>query len=263
MPYATVANVRLYFEIDGEGPTALLLHPVGLDSTCWVSQVEALILSFRVLRVDLRGHGRSDVPPPPYTLSGLAADVHSLLQQLQRVPAHVIGLSLGGMVAQVLALEHPKDVRSLVLADTNSTLPPEARRAMIERGESAKRGGMASVIESTLTRWFTPAFMGSDVVARCRERLLADDVQGWAAAWHAISELDTEPRLGEIRVPTLVMTGEVDVSAPVARARAMAERIPGAVLHVVAGAPHMAPLERPDLFNPPVLDFLRKVGGLC
>jgi 3-oxoadipate enol-lactonase len=105
--------------------------------------------------------------------------------------------------------------------------------------------------------------MGSDVVARCRERLLADDVQGWAAAWHAISELDTEPRLGEIRVPTLVMTGEVDVSAPVARARAMAERIPGAVLHVVAGAPHMAPLERPDLFNPPVLDFLRKVGGLC
>ncbi len=260
MPYATVANVRLYYEIDGEGPTVLLLHPVGLDSTCWSMQVGALIPGFRVLRVDLRGHGRSDVPLPPYTLSGFAADVHSLLQQLQRGPAHVIGLSLGGMVAQVLALEHPRDVRSLVLADTNSTLPPEARRAMIERGEAAKRGGMASVIESTLTRWFTPAFMGSEVAARCRERLLADDVQGWAAAWQAISELDTEPRLGEIRVPTLVMTGEVDVSAPVARARAMAERIPGAILHVVAGAPHMAPLERPDLFNPPVLDFLRNVG---
>jgi len=202
MPYATVHGVRLFYEIHGEGPTVLLLHPVGLDLTCWESQVEALVSSFRVLRVDLRGHGRSDVPPPPYTLSGLAADVHSLLHQHRLDPAHVIGLSLGGMVAQVLALEHPADVRSLALADTNSTLSPEARRAMVERGEAAMRGGMASVIESTLSRWFTPGFLGSDIVARCRERLLADDVRGWAATWHAISELDTEPRLQAIRVPT-------------------------------------------------------------
>ena len=260
MPYATVNGLRLFYEIDGEGPTVLLLHPVGLDLTCWESQVEALVSSFRVLRVDLRGHGQSDVPPPPYTLSGFAADVHSLLHQHQLAPAHVIGLSLGGMVAQVLALEHPADVCSLVLADTNSTLSPEVRRAMIERGEAAKRGGMANVIESTLSRWFTPAFVGSDIVARCRERLLADDVRGWAATWHAISELNTEPRLKEIRVPTLVIIGEVDLSVPVSRARAMADLIPGAALHVVAGAPHMAPLERPDLFNPPVLAFLRKVG---
>ncbi len=260
MPYATVANTRLYYEIGGEGPTVVLLHPVGLDSSCWSLQVEALIPGFRVVRPDFRGHGRSDVTPPPYTLGGLAADVHVLLQQLQQTPAHVIGLSLGGMVAQVLALEHPEDVRSLVLADTNSTLPPEARRAMIERGEVAIRGGMASVLESTLTRWFTPAFLGSEVVARCRERLLADDVQGWAGGWQAISGVDTDPRLGEIRVPTLVMVGELDVSAPVTRARALAERIPGATLQVVPGAPHMAPLERPELFNPPLVDFLRRVG---
>jgi 3-oxoadipate enol-lactonase len=259
MPYARVNGVRLYYEVEGEGPTVLLLHPVGLDLTCWESQVEALLPSFRVLRVDLRGHGRSEVPPPPYTLSRSASDVHSLLDQLQRAPAHVIGLSLGGMVAQVLALEHPGDVRSLVLADTNSTLSSEARRAMRERGEAAKDGGMANVIESTLKRWFTPGFMGSDIVARCRERLLADNVQGWAATWHAISELDTEPRLKEIKVPTLVIIGEADLSVPVSRARAMADLMPRAVLHVVAGAPHMAPLERPDLFNPPVLEFLRTV----
>jgi 3-oxoadipate enol-lactonase len=260
MPYAKVNGVRLYYEVEGEGPTVLLLHPVGLDLTCWESQVEVLMPSFRVLRVDLRGHGRSDVPPPPYSLRGFTADVHSLLQQLSLAPAHVIGLSLGGMVAQVLALELPNDVRSLVLTDTTSTLAPEARRTMIERGEAAKRAGMASVIESTLSRWFTPGFMGSEVVARSRERLLADDVQGWAATWHAISELDTEPRLKEIRVPTLVIIGEVDLSVPVSRARAMADQIPGAALHVLAGAPHMAPLERPDLFNPPILEFLRQVG---
>jgi 3-oxoadipate enol-lactonase len=260
MPYANVNSVRMYYETDGEGPTVVLLHPVGLDSTCWDAQVAALVPGFRVLRVDLRGHGRSDVPPPPYSLSGFGADVHTLLRQLQLAPAHVIGLSLGGMVAQVLAVEYPADVRSLVLADTNSTLPPEARRAMVERGEAAARGGMTSALESTLARWFTPSFMGSDVVARVRERLLADDVSGWAAAWHAISELNTEPRLREIRVPTLVIIGEADLSVPVSRARAMADLIPGAAFHVITGAPHMAPLERPDLFNPPVLEFLRKVG---
>lgn len=260
MPSATVNGVRLAYAIDGTGPTVVLLHPVGLDGTCWDSQVGALVPSFRVLRVDLRGHGHSDVPPPPYSLNGFAADVHSLLHQLQLSPAHVIGLSLGGMVAQVLALEHPDDVRSLVLADTTSTLSPDARRAMVERGEAAKRGGMASVIEGTLERWFTSGFLGSGIVARCRERLLADDVQGWAATWHAISELDTEPRLREIKVPTLVLIGDVDLSVPVSRARAMADLIPGAVLHVVTGAPHMAPLERPDLFNPPMLEFLRQVG---
>jgi 3-oxoadipate enol-lactonase len=259
MPYAKVNDARLYYEVQGKGPTVLLLHPVGLDLTCWESQVGALLPSFRVLRVDLRGHGRSVAPPPPYSLSGSAADVHSLLLQLQVAPAHVIGLSFGGMVAQLVALEHPGDVRSLVLADTICTLSPEARRAMRERGEAAKGGGMASVIESTLQRWFTSAFMDSEIVARCRQRLLADDVQGWAATWDAISEMDTEPRLKEIGVPTLVMIGEVDLSVPVSRARAMADLIPGAIFHVIAGAPHMAPLEQPDLFNPPVLEFLRKV----
>jgi len=237
----------------------LLVHPVGLDSACWGAQVAALVPGFRVLRVDLRGHGRSDAPPPPYSLSDYGADIHALLSELRLAPVHVLGLSLGGMVAQVLALEHPSDVRSLVLADTNSTLGPDARRAMVERGEAARRGGMGSILESTLSRWFTPGFMGSETVAQTRARLLADHVEGWAAAWRAISELDTEPRLAEIRVPTLVIIGESDLSVPVSRARAMADRIPGAAFHVVPGAPHMAPLERPDLFNPPLLAFLGNI----
>ncbi|HSB56077.1 MAG TPA: alpha/beta fold hydrolase, partial [Gemmatimonadales bacterium] len=216
---------------------------------------------FRVLRVDLRGHGRSDVPPPPYTLAGFADDVHALLRELRLAPAHVVGLSLGGMVAQVLALDHPDAVRSLVLADTVSTLPAEARPVMIERGEAAKRGGMAAITDATLARWFTPGFMGSDVVARCRQRLLSDPVTGWAAAWRAISELDIESRLPEIRVPTLVITGEADVASPVARAQAMAARIPGARLEIVPGAPHMAPLERPDVFNAAVLRFWRSAAA--
>jgi len=261
MPYVGVGRFHLYYEIEGDGQTVVLLHAVGLDLTCWEAQAEALAPHFRVLRVDLRGHGRSDVPPPPYTLEGFAEDVHELLGALQLAPAHVIGLSLGGMVAQVLALDYPQAVRSLVLADTNSTLPPDARPAMVERGEAAKHGGMSAVVDTTLARWFTPGFMGADVVARCRERLLADDVGAWAATWQAISELNTEPRLPGIRVRTLVITGENDVSAPVARAQAMAALIPGARLEIVAGASHMAPLEHPALFNATVLAFLRSAAG--
>src|SRR3972149_2846190 len=114
-------------------------------------------------------------------------------------------------------------------------MPEGARPAMIERGEAAKRGGMSAVVDITLARWFTPGFMGADVVAPCRERLLTDNVAAWAASWRAISELNTESRLPEIRVPTLVITGENDVSAPIARAQAMAGPLPGAGLHVVPG----------------------------
>jgi 3-oxoadipate enol-lactonase len=233
MPHTELRGIRLQYELEGNGPPVFLLHAVGLDLTCWDAQVAALAPHFRVLRMDLRGHGRSDVPPPPYTLEEFAADAHALLRHLGLCPAHVIGLSMGGMVAQVLALDHPEDVASLVLADTNSTLPPESRPAMVERGEAAKRSGMAAALDATLARWFTPGFMTSPIVTRCRERLLADDVQGWAGGWHAISRLDTHPRLNEIYVPTLVMTGEADVSAPPARAHGHPSRH---AAHGAAGA---------------------------
>ncbi len=257
MPEAVVNEVCIHYDLNGKGHPVVLLHPVGLDLSCWESQVETLCTEFQVLAIDLRGHGRSEVTPPPYSLGIFAADVHALLLFLGLAPAHVVGLSLGGMVAQVLALEYPEDVMSLVLSDTASSLSSEGRAAMIARGRAAAQGGMESVVPATLERWFTTGFMGSEVVARCRRRLLADNVVAWEATWQAISELNTEPRLGEIEVPTLVVHGELDASSPVERANRMAEAIRRGQFHLMPGAPHMAPLERPVLFNPPVLEFLR------
>src|SRR3989338_2014511 len=129
------------------------------------------------------------------------------------------------------------------------------------RGEAAEQGGMAAVVQPTLERWFTAGFLDSPLVAHCRQRLLANDVGAWAATWRAIAELDTLPQLSEIRAPTLVTTGDADVSTPVPAAQVIAEHIPGAILKVMPGAPHMAPYERPDLFNPLVLEFLRSVAS--
>lgn len=259
--YLTVNGLRLNYQLDGQGPAVLLLHPVGLDLTWWEAQVEALRSEFQVLRLDFRGHGESAIASPPYTLVDFANDAHALLEALRLAPAHVVGLSLGGMVAQALALEFPADVRSLVLANTLCTLPAAARQAMRARGEAAEQGGMAAVVQPTLERWFTTGFLHSPLVAHCRQRLLANDVGAWAATWRAIAELDTLPRLAEIRAPTLVTTGDADVSTPVPAARVIAEHIPGAILKVIPDAPHMAPYERPDLFNPLVLEFLRSVAS--
>jgi 3-oxoadipate enol-lactonase len=253
----TVNGLRLNYELDGNGPAVLLLHPVGLDLTWWAAQVEALRPEFQVVRMDFRGHGRSQIAAAPYTLADLAADAHGLLGALRIEPVHVIGLSLGGMVAQLLAIEHPGDVRSLVLSNTLCTLAPEARQAMRARGQAAEQGGMAAVVQSTIERWFTRGFLESALVARCRQHLLAHDVNAWANTWRAIAELDTLPHLGKIHAPALVMTGDADVSTPVAAAQVIANAIPGAVLKVMAGAPHMAPYEKPEVFNPLVLEFLR------
>ena len=255
----TVNGLRLNYELDGQGAAVLLLHPVGLDLTWWEPQVEALRSEFQVVRMDFRGHGKSAIAPLSNTLADFATDAHALLGALEIGPAHVIGLSLGGMVAQVLALEYPNDVRSLVLSNTLCTLPAEARQAMCARGEAAEQNGMAAVIEPTVERWFTRGFLDSASVVRCRRHLLAHDVGAWASTWRAIADLDTLPRLGEIHVPALVTTGDADVSTPVTAAQLIANAIPGAVLRIMAGAPHMAPYERPDLFNPLVLEFLRSV----
>ncbi len=257
MSDAIANGVRLHYEIKGKGPTVLLLHPIGLDLSCWAPQVDALSADFRVLALDFRGHGQSEMSPPPYSLELFADDVHQLLHMTGAGPAHVVGLSLGGMVAQTLGLTYSNDVLSLVLADTVCTLTPEGRAAMVERGTAAERGGMEVVVEPTLERWFTSNLAGSEVVRLCRLRLLADSVDAWAATWRAISEIDAAPRLHEIRVPALVMTGELDVSSPPERARVIAERIPGARLHVIPGAPHMAHMECPELFNSALLEFLR------
>ncbi|WP_166173081.1 alpha/beta fold hydrolase [Rubrobacter tropicus] len=250
-------SVSLRHEVEGEGETVLLLHPVGLDLTWCGPLAERLRPHFRVLRVDLRGHGGSPVPPGPWRIEDLAADVHALLGATRLGPAHVVGLLLGGMVAQVLAIDHPDDVRSLVLSGTACTFAPSVREALAARGAAAEDCGMQAVVRPTLERWFTPGFLGSELVERCRQRLLSDNVAGWAATWRAISVFDALPRLREISVPSLVAAGSVDTSTPPEVARTIAEAIPGATLHTMPGAPHMAPFERPDLFDPLVLTFLR------
>ena len=229
----------LHHRLDGAGPRLLLLHPVGLDLTCFDALAAELGRRFRVLRVDLRGHGRSSSPALAPTLEDYAGDVHAVLRELDFAPAAVAGFSFGGMVAQVLALDHPEDVSALIVAACASTLPEAGRRILAERGAEAERRGMAGVVEATLARWFSAPSRERGDDRSIRDQLLRADPRRWAEAWRAMAAIDTAPRLHAIAVPTLCLTGSADVSAPPDTLRDIADRISGARLHVMTDAPHM------------------------
>lgn len=246
----------LHFTIGGDGAPVVLLHPAGLDLTCWDAVVARLERRFRLLRLDLRGHGASPPAVPGMELADYAADVRHTLKHAGFAPAAVVGLSVGGMVAQTLALDSPDVVSRLVLAGCPCTLPAEARPVLAARGDRAVEAGMAAIVSETLERWFTPGFLGRGEVEAVRDRLLRDDPSGWNNVWKAISRLDTSARLHEIGVPTLCLAGELDAAAPPAALAGIARRIHGARLVVLEGAPHMMQVECPDAFAATVGGFL-------
>jgi pimeloyl-ACP methyl ester carboxylesterase len=171
----------------------------------------------------------------------------------------VVGFSFGGIVAQTLALRHPEDVSALVPCACPSTIADESRTIYAERAAAAERDGMAAVLDATLARWFTEAFRAGGGAEPARERLLTDEVQGWAQAWRAIAKTDTAPHLHAIRVPTLCIAGELDKSSPPAIVAAIARAIPGAQFTTIPGAPHMLFIEQPQAVAREILAFLDRV----
>lgn len=257
MQIERVNNVAIAYRRAGQGSPVLLLHPIGLDSGWWQPFAEQLAPRFSAVSMDFRGHGGSAAVRGELELTDLADDAAALVRALGLAPAHVVGLSMGGMVAQYLAIRHPDVVRSLVLLATACTLPDEARKQMVVRGDIARRDGMRAVLDATLERWFTPAALTSELAKRCEKRLLENDAESWAASWRAISRLDTLPLLKRIKAPTLVVTGDRDLSTPPAAATVIADNIPGAALTIIEGAPHMGPFEFPGAYLSPVVAFLQ------
>ena len=250
----------LNYTVEGEGPPVLLLHPVGLNLTFLAPLAVALRKQYRVIRMDLRGHGRSPLTPPGgQPASGLgdfADDVHETLVETGFAPCAAVGFSFGGMVAQTLALRHPADVSALMPCACPCTLTPELRAISAARGTDALTGGMQAVLEKTLERWFTPEFRRTGGDAATRAQLQALPPEGWAQGWQAIANIDTLPRLPAIRVPTFCLAGEVDASSPPPAMALIAGAVPGATMKILSGAPHMLFMEQPHEVAHEVLAFL-------
>lgn len=253
-------DIVTHYALEGpaDAPVVTLSHSLAASLEMWEPQLPALTKHFRVLRYDTRGHGGSEVPPGAYSLSMLASDVRALLGALGIARTHFVGLSLGGMIGQAIALEHPEILERLVLADTASRMVPETGPLWEERIANVERHGMAPRVEETIGRWFTPPFIDESpgVVDDIRMLIRTTAPQGFIGCSRAIQGLDYTDRLGEIEAPTLIVVGADDLGTPVALSEVMRDGIPGSKLVVLEAAAHLSNVEQAERFNEAVTSFL-------
>jgi 3-oxoadipate enol-lactonase len=259
-----INQLNINYTLDGPaaGPVVTLSNSLASNLSMWEPQIPALTSRFRVLRYDTRGHGETDAPTGPYTLAALAEDTRALLQALGIARTHFIGLSLGGMVGQLLALQHPEILQSLTLCDTMSRVPPEAKSMWDERIHTAQSQGMEPLVEPTIARWFTAPFREQhpEVIQQVRAMIRATPVAGYVGCCHAIAALNLTERLQAISVPTRIIVGEDDLGTPVAASRAIHEQIKGSDLVILPSAAHLSNLEQPQAFNEALMSFLARVA---
>lgn len=248
----------------GQGRPVVLGHALGVDLRMWDEVADDLARDHLVLRYDHRGQGSSDVPPGPYTLDELVDDAAALIRERAVGPVVYVGLSMGGMVAQGLAVRHPSLVRGIVVANSTARYPDAARAAWTQRIASVREQGMAAVADATMERWFTPGFRATrpEVVDRFRHAVLQADAAGYAATCEAIAAVDWLDRLDGVACPALVIAGAQDAGAPPEMGRAIAERIPGAELQVWDDVAHMSAIEQPARFIVALRSFFaERCGG--
>lgn len=238
------------------GQPLVLLHPIGVDRSWWDDYVQHWAASFDVVAIDLRGHGDSSLVTSPLTLADHAGDVAAVLRKEKLAGATMIGVSMGGMIAQRVAIQFPELAGALILCATAGGFPDEIRPRILARGDLSRQGSMSEVIDDTIARWFAADTPRPDLVQTCRKRLAADDWFSWSANWQAISQLDNLGELARVSVPSLVVAGDADASIPPALSQKIADALPHGQFVVVPGAAHFGAFDRREAFTKVFDDFL-------
>jgi 3-oxoadipate enol-lactonase len=241
----------------GDGPPVLLLHPLGVDHSFWNGVMPALA-GYEVLTYDFPGHGRTPAPAQPYTIEDLAGQARTLLAEAGVPRVDVVGVSLGGLVAQRLAADAPDLVRRLVVVDAVAVYPEALREMWRERAARAPVEGLEPFLDPTLGLWFTADLLagGSPVVDQVRRDFLAGNADGYALACQALEQADVTGVLDRITAPTLVVCGEDDAPPFTAAARELGERLPDARVVWLSPARHAGVLEQPAQFRDALIGFL-------
>jgi 3-oxoadipate enol-lactonase len=259
----TTRTITTHYELCGpeQAPVAMLSHSLASGMSMWDPQLTALQSRFRILRYDTRGHGGSEAPEAPYRLEDLVADAVALLDALAIRQVHFVGLSMGGMIGQGMALACPDRLLSLSLCSTSAWIPPEAQPAIQERIDTALKEGLQALVDGTLARWFTPGYLKTKPpeVERIRRQLLATPVAGYVGCTEAIRRLNYLEQLTRIRLSTLIIVGEDDPGTPVSASRAIHARIAGSQLVIIPSAMHLCNIERTEVFNSALAGFLEKI----
>lgn len=252
-------DLRLNAEISGpvDGPPVVLIHALGTNLTLWNSVVAALP-GHRILRFDLRGHGLSDRPPAPYSMGALIRDTERLMDHFASKEAVVVGLSIGGMIAQGLAVKRLDLVRGLVLSNTAARIGTAVQWQT--RIDMVRDHGLAPMADATMERWFGRGWRDNPAMPSIREMFLATPAHGWMGCAAAIAGTDFYETTATLRLPLLAIAGSHDGSTPPDLVRETAALVPGHQFRLIRGAGHLPMTEKPGDYTQALSTFLSAIG---
>ncbi len=263
MSSISVGGVPFHIRIDGReaAPWVVMAHGLATNLSMWDDLVDVLKHDYRCLRYDARGHGETPASAGDYSFDLLVRDAAAIMDELRIERAHFIGLSMGGMVAMGLALDQPGRLASIAVCDARAEADAEYIEGWHHRIKVVREGGMEALVERTLTRWFTPAFLSKPSPALDKMRLMMARTSrdGYCGCAAALKALDYGRRIGQIRVPTLLLVGADDLGAPPEIVRAMHRTMPGSRYVEIPEAGHISNVEQPGLFAEAVRGFLETI----
>lgn len=257
--HTTVNGISLAYHDQGKGLPVVFLHAFPLNRTMWAQQEAAFSSQYRVITIDLRGHGESDAPLWHYSLDQAADDVRALMDHLAIKLALLVGLSMGGYILFAFYRKYAERVKGLVLADTRAQADtPEGKEGRFQMAQTAYKQGPGAIADIMLPKLLSPATIQTrpEIVQKVRTMIKGNQISGIAGDLMAMAERpDSVTLLRQIACPTQIIVGELDLATPPSDAELMAARIPGARLAVIPDASHLSNLEQPDRFNRIVRSF--------
>jgi 3-oxoadipate enol-lactonase len=256
-------GIKIAYRIDGptttgqaDAPTVILSNSLMSSIDMWNDNMAALTARYRVVRYDTRGHGQTEVTSAPYSIALLAQDLVGLMDALHIKKAHLVGLSMGGMICQYVGANHPERVLSLGLCDTASEMPP--RSLWEDRFATAKAEGIAGLAEGTLKRWFVAGFAATAPaeIDAVRSMILKTPLEGYLGCASAVRDMAQSTMLLKVKAPTLVLVGRDDPACTVDQATVLHRMIAHSSMVILDNAAHLSNIEKPAEFNSALLSFL-------
>jgi len=260
MQIVDFGDVQINYREDGDpnGAPVVFANSLGTDYRLWDQILPLLPAGLRLIRYDKRGHGLSSCPPAPYSMGALVSDAERLLDHLKVRDCLFVGLSIGGMIAQGLAVKRIDQIRAMVLSNTGSKIGTADMWA--DRIAAVNTGGIEVLADSILERWFSKSFRATDELVAWRNMLTRQPVDGYTGCSAAISGTDFFTTTASLTLPTLGIAGSEDGSTPPDLVRETVELVKGSKFHLIRGAGHLPCVENPHEYAQVLTDFIKETG---
>jgi 3-oxoadipate enol-lactonase len=260
MQIATLGDIHVHYrdEGPGDGPAVVFANSLGTDLRLWDKVLPLMPAHLRLIRYDKRGHGLTTAPPAPYAMGALVTDLERLMDHLGVTGAVVVGLSIGGLIAQGLAVKRLDLVRGLVLSNTAARIGTAAM--WTDRIAGVRAGGIESLADGVMERWFGKPFRATPELHAWRAMLTRQPAEGYMGCAAAIAGTDFYTTTATLRLPTLAIAGDQDGATPPDLVRETAALIPGSRFHLIRGAGHLPCVEKPDEYAATLTGFLKDIG---